>query len=75
MLTGERVVFNGRPSSAAQDGSFHPLCTLQLFVPLLLVELGVLLEKSGLVFPKLTNITIHMNSIHSRNIWQNTDTK
>ena len=34
-----------------------------------------LLGKSGLVFPKLTNITIHMNSSHSGNTRQNTNTK
>ena len=34
-----------------------------------------LLGKSWLVFPKLTNVTIHINSTFSGNIRQVTDTK
>ena len=36
---------------------------------------GLLLGKSGIVFPKLTNVTIPMNSNFSGNTRQNTDTK
>ena len=35
----------------------------------------LVLGKSGLVFPKLTNVTIHMNSTHNGNTRQNTNTK
>ena len=38
-------------------------------------EDSLLFGKSELVFPKLTNITIHMNSTLSENTRQNTDTK
>ena len=34
-----------------------------------------MLGKSGIVFPKLTNVTIPMNSNFSGNTRQNTDTK
>ena len=34
-----------------------------------------MLGKSGLVFPKLTNVTIHMNSTLSENTRQNSEYK
>ena len=41
------------------------------------VQYGVIkvLGKSGLVFPKLTNVTIHVNSTFNGNTRQNTNTK
>ena len=38
-------------------------------------EDSLLLGKSGLVFPNLTKVTIHMNSTLNENTRQNTDTK
>ena len=35
----------------------------------------LLLEKSGLVFPKLKNVTIHINSTLSENTRQNSEYK
>ena len=44
-------------------------------VKLLIKEDPELLGKFGLVFPKLTNVSIHINSTLNRNIRQITDTK
>ena len=49
--------------------------TLLMSILWIFHPIGLVIEKFGLVFSKLTNVTIHLNSTFSRNTRQNSDTK